>query len=123
VSDIWYPGRPPLSTPDIIAGLTYYTDALQGCADQCTSACLERAEQICADTLAVLNEESDDCLGSDTDVNALIDFLPQSLRAAVLCVKHERWDELEEVISHVDAVKWSLRAKLDAITEGGNHEH
>lgn len=122
MTDVWYPGRPPLKTPEIVEGLTHYLGALQVCADQCTSAYLEQAEQICDHILTVLQEESDDCLGSDTDINSLIELLPQSFHAAVLCVKHGCWDDLEEVISNVDAVKWSLIYQLDAVTEGGDDE-
>jgi hypothetical protein len=122
MTDVWYPGRPPLKTPEIVEGLTHYLGALQVCADQCTSAYLEQAEQICDLVMDILQEESDDCLGSDSDINALIELLPQSFHAAVLCVKHGRWDDMEDVINSVDAVKWSLIYKLDAITEGGDDE-
>lgn len=122
MTDVWYPGRPPLKTPEIVEGLTHYMGALQVCADQCTAEYLERAKRICDHIMEILQEESDDCLNSDTDINALMELLPRSLRAAALCVKHARWDALEEIISSVDAVKWSLIYKLNDITEGGNNE-
>lgn len=122
MSDVWYPGRPPLRTPEIVEGLTHYLGALQGCADQCTSAYLEQANQICDHVLSILQEESDDCLGSDTDINALMKLLPQSFRAAVLCATQDAWDNLEEIISNIDAVRWSLIYKLDKITEGGTDD-
>jgi hypothetical protein len=120
MTDVWYPGRPPLRTPEILAGLTHYLGALQVCVDQCTSAYLEQAEKISDHVMEILQEESRDCLGSDTDINALMELLPQSFAAAVLCVKHGHWDTLEEVINGVDAVKWSLIYKLDGLTEGGD---
>jgi hypothetical protein len=109
MTDVWYPGRPPLKSPEIIQGLTHYIDALQ-------RGQIEQANRICDDLMDVLEEESDDCLASDTNINALISTLPNTFKAATLCVQHGHWDALEDLIASIDVVRWALINRLDAAT-------
>lgn len=121
MTDVWYPGRPPLRSPEIIEGLTHYVAALEVCGHQCAPEYLEMAEKVGQHILDVLEEESADCLGSDTDTNELIEMLPETFKAAVLCVQHGQWDDLEDITASVDAVRWALINKLEAATEGADN--
>ena len=121
MTDVWYPGRPPLRSPEIIEGLTHYVAALEVCGHQCAPEYLEMAEKVGQHILDVLEDESADCLGSDTDTNELIEMLPETFKAAVLCVQHGHWDALEDITASVDAVRWALINKLEAAIEGADH--
>lgn len=117
MSDVWYPGRPPLKTPEIIQGVSGYARALARCSDEATSEYLEEAERWHDDVLSVLKEEAHDCLSTDPDINGMIEALPQTLHAAKACVGQREWELLDGLAAQIEALSWALRGALDAIEE------
>lgn len=113
-SDLWYPGRIPLCTPQVIRGLGQYTEALRSTVELQDTTYVEVADRIHRDIYEVLFEEGKDCLGSDTDINSLLNMLIQAQEAVELCAEQKCWDELDDVIDAIDTVRWSLILKQEA---------
>ncbi|MBU1891211.1 hypothetical protein KJ782_07055 [Patescibacteria group bacterium] len=113
MTDVWYPGRAPLKSPEIISDLAHFTGYLTQCLNNRDASALDGAAATCAHCLAIALEESDECLGSDTTLNALMKMLPLVLRAAQLCVANQSWDDLDPLIADVDAVRWGFIQQLE----------
>lgn len=120
MTSIWYPGRPPLRAPEIITALKHYAYVLQNGRDQRTGDYLEKAARLCEHAATILEAETADCLGSDTDINDLLVLLPQTLKAARACTANGAWDVLTEVIDSIEDVRWAMVHQLDAagVTHG-----
>jgi len=112
-SDLWYPGRIPLCTPQVVRGLDSYIEALQTAIVRQDTTYIEVANRIHQDIYATLFEEGRSCLGSDTDINSLLTLLMRSQQAAVLCAQRNCWEDLEDVINAIEVVRWSLALKQE----------
>jgi hypothetical protein len=116
---LWYPGRIPLCAPLVVQGLEHYIAALDMTVLRRDPTHAETAQRIYKDVYAVLYAEGLDCLGTDTDINALLTLLKQGQHAAELCVRNGCWDDLTAVIDAIDTVRWSLALKHD---QGGTDD-
>ena len=116
---LWYPGRIPLCAPLVVQGLEHYIATLSMAALRQDPTHVETAQRIYKDVHAILYDEGLDCLGSDTDINALLTLLAQTQQAAELCVQNDCWDDLHDVIDAIDQVRWSLAMKHE---QGGTDD-
>lgn len=110
-SDLWYPGRIPLCTSQVVRGLTLYLEALRTATEREDTNYILVAGHIHEDIHKILYAEGLDCLGSDTDINDLLALLEQTQQAVEACAQRNAWDDLEDVIDAIDTVRWSLMIK------------
>lgn len=110
---LWYPGRIPLCAREVIYGLGQYLDLLREAVTQRSADYVISANGPHSFVIDRLTAEARDCLGSDPDINDLINMLQASQQAAELCVQRDCWDDLDDVIDAVDTVRWSLIHKLE----------
>lgn len=110
-SDLWYPGRIPLCTPQVIRGLESYLEALQLAVDLRDTTFVQVAGRIGHDIHGVLYQEGLDCLGSDTDINDLLALLLQTQQAVEGCAQRDLWEDMDDIIDAIDTVRWGLILK------------
>jgi hypothetical protein len=109
--NIWYPGRIPLCSVQVIQGLEQYIETLNQAIKTKSSESIEKAERIYQDIYETLWQEGIDCLGSDTDINDLLTLLARSNQAAHLCAKADCWHDLEIITNALSTVQYGLIAK------------
>lgn len=112
-SPLWYPGRIPLCTPQVVYGLQQYIDTLRTAAIYQDTTSIGKTNRIYQDIHAILYEEGCSCLGSDADINNLLALLTHTQQAVEACAQHSCWDDLEDVIDAIDTVYWSLQLKQE----------
>jgi hypothetical protein len=112
-SDLWYPGRIPLCTPQVIRGLEQYLEALRSSVEKQDTTYVHVARRVHEDIHAVLYEEGLDCIGSDTDINDLLTLLLRTQQAVEACAERDLWNDLEDIIDAIDTVRWSLLMKQE----------
>lgn len=112
-NDLWYPGRIPLCTRQVIRGLQHYIETLHTAIYQQDATQITVANRIHQDIYKVLYEEGCSCLGSDADINNLLTMLIRAQQAAELCAQQNCWDDLYDVINAIDTVRWNLITKQD----------
>ena len=112
-SDLWYPGRIPLCTPQVIRGLALYLEALRSAVDSRDPNYVIVAGRVHQDIHDVLYAEGLDCIGSDTDINDLLSLLLRTQQAVEACAQRDLWDDMDEIIDAIDTVRWSLLMKQE----------
>ena len=112
-SDLWYPGRVPLCTAQVVRGLGLYLEALNTAIELEDTVYVQVAGRVYQDIHQVLYAEGLDCLGSDTDINDLLGLMERTQQAAEACAQRDAWDDLADVADAIDTVRWGLRMKQD----------
>jgi hypothetical protein len=120
MADLWYPGRIPLCTQEILPALRLYVHMLQDAVLHEDGNMVIQARGPQTHVLNFLTAEARACLGSDTDINGLIELLRNSYHAAAVCCQRNDWNSVAEIAEAIDEVFWGLHRKheLGGVDDG-----
>ena len=119
MSDLWYPGRHPFCTKEVIDLLSHAIEALLKLIAEEDGTHLETLEGVCDAALITLDEESNECLGTDENLHSLYALFADTFRGAVLFYKGKAWKNIYELATSMQVVRDQLIETMEGATDDG----
>jgi hypothetical protein len=105
---IWYPGRPPECTPELLQHLTTVLELFDDLVAHRDSVHLDAINRQFGLMCALVGAEQDACLDSDLSLRDFRMFCEQVPQATALMYTHEDWKALFEISVGVTDLHQSL---------------
>lgn len=115
MTQLWYPGRPPFCSNDLMYCLTHAVECLFEVIAEKQALPLEVLDQVVAEALYLIEKESDDCLGTDKTLNKLRELFENSLKIAHLLYQNNAWPDLIELATNLLVVRNELAEHVKKI--------
>lgn len=114
---LWYPGRPPFCSDELIWLLTQFVETLHELNAEQDGTKLEVLELLADEALTHIEEESNECHGTDSTLNSLRKLMEEAFKGATLAFQNRAWDSLFEIATNILVVRDELREKHDEVTQ------
>lgn len=119
MSDLWYPGRHPFCTPELIDLLGYAIEALARLIAEEDGSQLDTLEGVCDAALIAITEESEACLGTDENLQSLHSLFLDSFKGAVQFYKGKAWRNIYELATNLALARNQLIEAVEGATDDG----
>lgn len=113
---LWYPGRPPFCSDELIWLLTQYIETLHELNVDHDGHKLEVLFLLADEALIYVEDESDSCNGTDSVLNNLRELFHKATEGAKLAFQNQAWDSLFEIATNITVVRDELREKHEEVT-------
>lgn len=115
-SQLWYPGRVPLCTNELLWLLTQLAENLHKLSKTRDGTYLGIIDTIVGDAIHVLSEESASCLHTDETIKSLVEFLNTTCQASHLLYDKRSEEGLVNLVVTTVALRDELRDELEKTT-------
>jgi hypothetical protein len=109
MSQLWYPGRPPFCTSALVGALSCFVTTIHELIAEDTGAKLEVLDRIRQDALRTIEEENNECLGTDRTLNDLRRLFTDACIVAHGAYDKQDWFVLLELSANLLVVRDELR--------------
>lgn len=109
MTQLWYPGRPPFCAGAIVGALSCFVTTIHELIAEESGAKLEVLDRIRADALRTIEEENNECLGTDSTLNNLRRLFTDACVVARGAYKEQNWPALLELSTNLLVVRDELR--------------
>jgi hypothetical protein len=112
---LWYPGRPPFCSDEVIWLLTQFVDTLHELTAAQDATRLQVLEAIAEDALSEIEAESAECNGTDRVLNTLRTLFNDAFKGAVLAYQNQAWDSIFEIATNMLVIRDELREEHEKV--------
>jgi len=116
MSELWFPGRPPMCSDQILPLFTRYFETLLDLGESKNGTALELLENIQDDALMYIEGENATCLNTDPILTKLKEMLINTTEAARLAYLHQAWSEILTLAISTSLVCQELAEALERVT-------
>lgn len=116
MSTLWYPGRPPFCTDELVLLLDTFVETLHELNAAQDVTRLEVLELVKDDALVTIEEESEECLGTDSLLNNLRTLFDDAMTVAHNAFERKDWNSLLELATNMLVVRNELKEKQAEVT-------
>lgn len=117
--DLWYPGRPPFCSQQLIKYLDEIIDILAFTISDQSGERLPNLEAICSAAVTLIADENADYLDTDESLNGLYSLFEDTYRGALLFYRGQAWEQLMSLATHLGVAQNYLINALEGATDDG----
>jgi hypothetical protein len=119
MSDLWYPGRHPFCSEEVIDLLGHAIEALTLLVSSEDGTHLESLEGVTDAALITIGGENEECLGTDENLHSLYALFADTFKGAVLFYKGKAWRNIYELATNMQVARDQLIEAVEGATDNG----
>lgn len=116
MSQLWYPGRVPFCTDELVQQLSLFVEVLHELTATQDSTRLQMLELIKDDAIVTLDRERRECFGTDATLNNLHQLFNDAMRVSLGAFRSGNWDALFELATNMLVVRDELMEEQEKVT-------
>ena len=118
MSDLWYPGRHPFCSKEIVGLLDQAIETLTLLIVEEDGTYLLPLEKICVDGITLTEDELDDCFGTDDNLHNLHALFVNTCAGAPKFYQAKAWEHLLELATQLRIAQNALIEIIEGATDG-----
>lgn len=118
MSELWYPGRHPFCSKEVVDLLNQAVETLTFLIANEDGTRLIALEKICVDGITITEDELEDCLGTDDNLHLLRALFIDTCVGAPKFYQAKAWEQLLELATQLTVARNALIEIMEGATDG-----